>query len=99
MIDIKKNIENFPGEKLDFLPKKYFKKFVRHESCCKYDHATLFRDKDIDYFVISLYSSTRVEKEIQEEGFIKIDPVYSESCTSYCKKFVYNKTSKVEELK
>lgn len=96
---VKENRKSFSEDgrkKLDFLPTKYFKKFVEH-SGMEYDHPMLYRDAKWDYFVASLYKSEGEHERMIEEGFTEIPCMYSESCRSYMKRFKNTKTSVIEE--
>lgn len=83
-------------DKLPFLPNKYFQKF-QDRNMTNYDHPMIYRDREYDYFIVSLYPGTR-NKEILEEGFCEIDQMYSTSCQSYMKIFKNTRSSRVEEL-
>lgn len=102
MIDevCRENREKFESEgkeKLDFLPNKYFQKYQVEASMTDYDHPMLYRDKDFDYLIISLYPGAR-NTQVLSEGFHEIPPMYSISCRSYVKKFKNTKSSRIEEL-
>jgi len=87
--------EEFEVDKLDFLPRKYFEKFVQ-DSGMDFDHPLLYRNRKYDYFITSLYFGER-NNEIIKEGFKEIPSMYNTSCKSYVKRFLNTKTSVIKQ--
>ena len=90
-------VKFFKGvEKLDFLPLKYFEAYLRHGKETIYDHGFLWRIGEYEYLVFSPYNIDGC-KQLEEEGFIKIPPMYQENCTSYMKAFIKSRKWKPVE--
>ena len=83
----------------DFLPNKYFEKYIRKDRQSKYDHPLMYRNKSYDFLFISNYwaGNSHFDAELKEEGFVEVPPMYNESCQTYMKKFKNTKTSVVKE--
>ena len=91
----KKFEEKFNVRKLDFLPGKYFDRFVDRQGS-NYDHPLLYRNKKYDYLVVSLYETLDSHERMMREGFEETPSMYNKDCQSYFKRFLNTRSQKVK---